>query len=524
MRLISKSKYLAGLQCRKLFWTYFKDPKSIPPIDAATQAIFDQGHEVGDLAKTLFPGGLEIEGEPWKFSDLMARTREAMKKRVPLYEAAVGARGSFARADILVPVEEKAWDIVEVKSGTEVKPVNILDLSLQRFAAESDGLKIRKCFLMHIDNTYVRRGPIEAERLFAREDVTAAVDEEFKNVEPNLERLLAVLEEASTPNVPIGPHCDAPFVCPLHDVCWKFLPQDNPLKVNGFNKDEAFKLIHRGIIKIGEMPLYDGPGVGLKKAKDLGVFVPFKIGEKQNIQIEAARSGLPFVKPFEIREFLKKLSYPRYFLDFETFQTAVPEFDETRPYQQVPFQFSLHVVAAAGAAPDHFSYLAEGNVDPRPEFLALLRERLGETGPVICYNAAFERGIVEASVEVVPDFKGWWKKTGGRFVDLLVPFRSFAYYHPNQLGSASLKSVLPAVTGGTGYEDLEICDGGQAAWEYRRITFGKVEPDERARVRTQLEEYCGLDTEAMIRVVSALEALELPAVEPRKRKTREGRK
>jgi hypothetical protein len=228
------------------------------------------------------------------------------------------------------------------------------------------------------------------------------------------------------------------------------------------------------------------------------------------------------VKPAEIREFLKKLSYPRYFLDFETFQTAVPEFDETRPYQQVPFQFSLHVVASAGAAPDHFSYLAEGNVDPRPEFLALLRERLGEAGPVICYNAAFERGIVEASVEVVPDFKGWWKKTGGRFVDLLVPFRSFAYYHPNQLGSASLKSVLPAVTGGTGYEDLEICDGGQAAWEYRRITFGNVDPDERARVRAQLEEYCGLDTEAMIRVISALEALELPAEEPRKKKKREG--
>ncbi|MBN1938569.1 MAG: hypothetical protein JW843_03220, partial [Candidatus Aminicenantes bacterium] len=282
MRLISKSKYLSGLQCRKLFWTSVLKPASLPPIDAATQAIFDQGHEVGDLAKTLFPGGAEIAGEPWKFADLMARTREEMMKRVPLYEAAFGARNAFARADILIPVEEEAWDIVEVKSGTEVKPVNILDLSLQRYAAESAGLKIRKCFLMHVDNTYARRGEVEAEKLFAREDVTAAVIEEMKNVEPNLDALLAVLSLPKAPNVPIGPHCDDPFVCPLHDVCWEFLPEDNPLRVNGFNKDEAFKLIHRGILKIGEMPVYDVPGFGLKKGKSTGGYVPFKLGEKQN--------------------------------------------------------------------------------------------------------------------------------------------------------------------------------------------------------------------------------------------------
>jgi len=166
MRLVSKSKYLAGLQCRKLFWTYYNDKAKIPPTAAATQAIFDQGHEVGALAKTLFPEGREIEGDPWDFPGFMARTREAMKKRVPLYEAAFGAKGAFARADILVPVEKDAWDIVEVKSSTEIKTVHILDLALQRFAAEASGLNIRKCFLMHIDNTYVRQGNVEAAKLF----------------------------------------------------------------------------------------------------------------------------------------------------------------------------------------------------------------------------------------------------------------------------------------------------------------------------------------------------------------------
>ena len=505
MRLISKSKYLAGLQCPKLFWTYYKKPEAVPPPDAATQAIFDQGHEVGALAKTLFPGGIEIEGEPWKFADLMARTREAMKKRVPLYEAAFGARHAFARADILVPVESEAWDIVEVKSGTEVKPVNILDLSLQRFAAESSGLKIRKCFLMHIDNTYVRRGPVEADRLFAREDVTAAVAGEMKNVEANLRSMLALLERDSSPDAPIGPHCDDPFLCPLHDACWAFLPVDNPLRVNGFSKEAAFHLIRGGILKIGDMPVIERKDAAEDSAGSTGLAASLKIGKKQMIQIEAARTGLPFVKTAELRKFLEQLAYPRSYLDFETFQTAVPAYDGTRPYQQVPFQFSLHIVAAPEADPEHHSYLAAGDVDPRPEFLDRLRGCLGEFGPVICYNAAFERGIVEEAVAAAPAFKAWWKKTEKRFVDLLVPFRTFAFYHPAQIGSASLKAVLPAVTGGPGYEGLEICDGSQAAWEYRRITFGRVEPDERARVRKQLEEYCGLDTEAMIRVVAALE-------------------
>ncbi|MCX6567042.1 MAG: DUF2779 domain-containing protein [Candidatus Aminicenantes bacterium] len=489
MPSISKSKYLAGLQCRKLFWTHYNDKTKIPPYNAATQAIFDQGHEVGHRAKTLFPEGLEIEGDPWDFEGLMARTREAMKKRVPLYEAAFGAKSAFARADILVPVEKDAWDIVEVKSSTEVKPVNIHDLALQRYAAEAAGLKIRNCYLMHIDNTYVRQGEVDAEKLFAREDVTSAVAEGVENVGPNLAELLAVLRQKKVPDVRIGPHCDDPYTCVLHDVCWAFLPENSPLNLTGYRKIDAFELIHRGILRLEDIP-------------DM-----IAQTEKQAIQIEAARTGRQFVDPYKLRKFLKDLEYPRFYLDFETFQTAIPVFDLVRPYQQIPFQYSLHIVRTPGAAPEHHSYLSDGKVDPRLEFLARLKDNLDDNGSIICYNAAFERGIVEAAVEVVPGYAAWWKAAEKRLVDLLVPFRSFAYYHPDQLGSASLKSVLPALTGGPGYENLEIRDGGMASWEYLRVTFGNAGPDEKARVRKQLEEYCGLDTEGMIRIVSALESL-----------------
>ena len=509
MRSISKSKYLSGLQCPKLFWTQYRRPKEISPFDPATQAIFDQGHDVGHLAKTLFPGGVEIEGEPWKFDDLKTATREAMKKRVPLYEAAFGAKGAFARADILVPVEAGAWDIVEVKSGTAVKPVNILDLSLQRFAAEADGLKIGRCFLMHVDNTYVKHGEIDVHKLFAIEDVTAEVAAEIGNVEPNLEKMQAVLRCEAAPKVPIGPQCDDPFGCPLHEACWAFLPEDNPLRIAGLPKAEAFRLIHEGKLRISSVGEADIPKAVLKKMGAL----------RFGLQMEATKTGRPVLQSRKIGAFLNKLAYPRYYLDFETFQSAVPIFDDTRPYQQVPFQFSLHVVDSPGAEAKHHSYLAEGTVDPRPEFMALLKNRLGEAGSIICYNAAFERGIVKAAVDVLPEYKSWWKNAEKRFVDLLDPFRKFAYYHPGQLGSASLKAVLPAVTGGPGYEGMDIGDGGLAAWEYRRVTFGEnVDPADRIRIRKQLEEYCGLDTEAMIRIVEVLEALELPPEPPPKRR------
>jgi hypothetical protein len=514
---VSKSKYLCGLQCRKLFWTLYNDKGKIPPYDAATQAIFDQGHEVGHLAKSLFPDGVEIEGDLRDFSGMLARTREALRNRKPLYEAAFGAGNAFARADILDPVETDAWDIVEVKSSTEVKPVNIHDLALQRFAAVGAGLKIRKCFLMHVDNTYVRRGEVETDKLFAREDVTARVAEEFPNVERNLAELLAVIREKKVPEIAIGPHCDDPYTCVLHDVCWAFLPEDNPLRLNGLKKSEGFELIHRGILRIADIPERP-PQAVLKKGKNLFYTVVLKASEKQSIQIESTRSGQPYVKKGKIKNFLEQLIYPLYYLDFETFQSAIPLFDEVRPYQQIPFQYSLHVVAAPGAEPAHDSYLSEGRTDPRPEFLARLRSGLGDKGSIVCYNAAFERGILEAAVAVVPEYQAWWKAAEKRFVDLLGPFRAFSYYHPAQLGSASLKAVLPALTGGPGYESLDIKDGGTASWEYLRVTFGEEDHPDRAQVRKQLEEYCGLDTEAMIRIVAALTALELPAEDFRKKK------
>jgi hypothetical protein len=488
MPSLSKTKYLNGLQCAKLLWVLYNDKAKVPPYDASTQAIFDQGHEVGHLAKSLFPDGIEIEGEPWKYNELLALTSEALKKRVPLYEAAFSYANGFARADILNPVEDGAWDLIEVKSSSGVKPVHIQDLAMQKYVVEGSGLRVRKCILMHINTEYVRRGEVEVGKLFTLADVTEQVAQESPCVEPNLAALGAVIRLKKMPDIAIGPQCEDPYACILQDMCWAFLPEDNPLTLSGYKKEKAFELVHQGILKISDIP--DAAG----------------LNEKQAIQRAAVLSGGRHVEPNAIRAFLETLAYPLHFLDFETFQTAIPLYDGVRPYQKVPFQFSLDIVSAPGAAPVHHSFLSEGRGRPDPEVLALLKEKLGESGSIVSYNAAFEKGVLNAAVEAQPEYQEWWTAAQSRFVDLLAPFRAFAFYHPLQAGSASLKVVLPALTGG-GYDALEIADGETASREYLRVTFGGADDAERARVRARLEEYCELDTAGMIRIVEALKAL-----------------
>jgi hypothetical protein len=192
-------------------------------------------------------------------------------------------------------------------------------------------------------------------------------------------------------------------------------------------------------------------------------------------------------------------------MDFETCSFAIPLFDGSSPYQQIPFQFSVHVVQEKGATPEHFSFLADGTNDPRPEFMAKLKEVMGTKGSVIAYNAGFEMGILRKCAEVLPKYKKWVESIEERMIDLLQPFRDFAYYHPKQDGSCSLKKVLPVLTGKS-YDDMEIGDGGTASAEYVRVTFTEDNKD-KEKVRKLLEEYCGLDTMGMVDIINKLSQL-----------------
>jgi Domain of unknown function(DUF2779) len=482
---LSKSKYLSGLQCHKLLWHYYNAKDEIPAVDTSTQAIFDQGHIVGEYAKKLFPDGVEVGKGVKDFHQVLELSAKAVALRKPLFEAAFKSNNAFARADILNPVGKDQWDIIEVKSSTEVKNINLHDLALQRFAYEGAGLKIARCHILHINNKYVRHGDIEPKKLFKQVDVTKEVNKLSSSVLPNLEEMLRVIGEKKFPEVEIGPQCNDPYDCPLHDKCWAFLPENNPLTLYYFKKVKAFELIHSGNLDIISLP---------KTAK---------LSDKQEIQVEALRSGKPHIESERIKEFLGQLTYPLFYLDFETMATAIPLFDDVRPYQQIPFQFSVHIVDKPGNKPRHESYLADGKNDPRPEILKRLKGLLRDQGSIVAYNASFETSILKVCCEVFKEYSSWFGKIESRIVDLLAPFKSFYYYHPDQHGSASIKSVLPVLTG-KGYEGMEIAEGGTASQEYLRVTYGDVEAKERENVRRDLENYCKLDTEGMTMIVDAL--------------------
>lgn len=478
--LISKSRFLSGVQCHKLIWHHFHRPEDFPEPDASTQQIFDQGHEVGMLARSLFPKGTEIIRDRRSLSEILQDTQQAIKLGKPVYEAGFIHKNLLAYSDILAPGRGGKWDLIEVKSGTSVKDVNVWDVAFQSYVIEQSGLKIGKVQVMHLNSAYIRKGPINPKELFTLNDVTQEARALHPKVKKKIGELIDVHSEKKSPVIAIGPHCNDPYECPLQEKCWQKVGSDSVLNLVSCRK--SWEWHSRGWTTLRTLPknIYES------------------LTDKQKIQFECTQSGKEHVNPTEIGQFLKGIQYPVYYLDFETFQTALPMYDGTSPWQQIPFQWSLHIYKQPGKRGEHKMFLAEGTGDPRKAFLESLVDELGDSGTILVYNASFEKSRLKECVSIFPKYKGWLENVRSRIIDLIVPFRSFHYYHPDQVGSASIKAVLPALIEDISYEDLEIGNGSLASSEFLRVTFGDVSQSQSMKVRKALEKYCKRDTEAMV--------------------------
>ena len=483
-QLLSKTKYLNGRQCLRYLWVLFNDAYRVPAPDINTQYIFDQGHVIGELARQLYPDGINVPQD--SFRGNIDQTIRLMAERKPLFEAGILAGNLYSRVDILLPVNEEEWDIVEVKSSTSVKDVHIQDAVYQRYCCTKLGLNIRKCYIAIINNQYVKEGEINPEGLFNLHDINEDVLAISGDIPNQVEEMLEIINRETCPEMVIGPHCKDPYDCPLEE-CWEHLPEGNVFTLY-YSGKKSFSLYDRGIVSIKDIPS------------------DYKLSKKQAIQKESLVTGETHLDKEAIKGFLASLEYPLYYMDFETINPAVPLFDGTRPYQHTPFQFSVHVVQDAHSNPKHYSFLAEGTQDPRPKLLKELQEVLGDSGSIVAYNKGFEEGILKALGKAFPGYEVWVNQVLNRIVDLLTPFRNFDYYHSSQKGSASLKAVLPAVTG-RGYEELDIADGKLASIQFEKVTYGEVSDEERNKVRSDLEKYCALDTKGMTWIVDKLREL-----------------
>jgi len=479
--IISKSRYMNGLQCHRLLWFVVNSPDELPKIEEDKQFIFDQGHEVGNYAKKLYPEGVEVPHD----IHFIEATKKYVFERKTIFEGAFSCEDTFAKVDILKPVDRDAWDIIEVKSSTRVKDENIDDVAFQRFVVDGSGLTVRRCFQIYVNNKYIRDGNIDPHKFLSIEDITDQVAEKLGCVKGNTVSMQQIIALKMPPKVSIGPHCSNPYDCPLKGQCWSYLPEHNITELYYFKG--KYEMLERGILSIEDLPS------------------EVRLSDKQRIQIDAIKSGNPIINKGPIRKFFTELEYPIYCLDFETLSVAIPPFDGTRPYQKIPFQFSIHVIHELESDVESHNFLADGRTNFAPELIKALKV-IGPKGTVLAYNMTFERQVLDVLKELSPENSEWLNSISDRLKDLIEPFRAFSYYHPGQHGSCSLKAVLPVLTGKS-YGDMEIGEGGTASIRYYLTHFRESAKEEREKVRNALLQYCDLDTAGMAEILRKLEEI-----------------
>ena len=476
---LSKSRHVAGLQCPLLLWTQVHRRDRIPPPDAATQRVFDTGHEVGRMAQRIAPGGVEV---PFgSMQSTVRATRELLPRRIPIYEASFVGGGVYCRVDVLRPAGETGWDLLEVKSTTRVKDVHLDDIAIQDHGLRAAGIDVRRLYLVHLDRGYRREGALDPQRLFHAEDVTERARARREDVQEAIARAFRVIE-GDEPRVPIGPHCDEPYECALKSSCWAHVPDDAVTTLARAGR-RAFQWMDRGWMEAVDVP-------------------ESELSDAQRVQQRALREGRVHVDTDRVRAWLDGLTYPLSLLDFEAFAPAIPVLEGTGPFQAIPFQVSVHRLASPGAEPEHVDFLATEPGDPRPALVEFL-SRLPREGSVVAWHASYERKVLEELAAEFPARASTLWSLVRRTVDLEEPFRRFAIHHPAQRGSTSIKAVLPAFTG-KGYRGDPIGGGEQAASEYLRAMYGDVDPHERIRVLDALRAYCAKDTHSMVELLRAL--------------------
>ncbi len=487
--ILSKSQFVRGVKCPKSLWLLKNSdvPRDVP--DEGQQARFETGHLVGRLARDLFPGGREIPFNPDDFEGMIRQTRAWIDSGVDtLYEATAQANGGFAMADILRR-EGGGWALYEVKAATGLKDYHLYDAAFQFKVFRDFGVDVRRVFIVHIDRSYVRHGDLALRKLFTVEDVTAQVLAMREEI-ASRHRGLAAMLEGEMPDRDIGPHCSRFYDCDYASWCWRHIPERSVFGLYRLPGSKKFSLYDRGVLKIGELP---------------GDFNPNFI---QSLQIAAEETGRPVVRRGAIRAFLTGLRFPLNFFDFETFMEPVPRFDGQRPYQQMPFQYSLHILHADGRL-EHREFLADETRDPRPPLIARMLSDLTPEGSIIAYNKGFEIGRIRELATFEPARARELLGLVDRFADLIVPFRGGGFYHPGFNGSFSLKSVLPALFPDDpelSYQALAIRDGGMAMTAYATLHL-EEDPAERAKIRADLLSYCRLDTLAMVKIYKFLNGL-----------------
>lgn len=485
---LSKSQYCLACQCNKLLWLSKYKPQEKSPVE--NQAVFDNGTRVGIEARKLFDKCVTIEFDK-DLSKMVNDTIIALSERsTTVCEASFVHNGCFCSVDILKR-DRDVYDIYEVKSSTEVTDVYLDDVAYQYYVVNGSNINVRKCYIVHINNKYVRHGNLDVHELFTIKDVTEEVLARQKKVEAKLFEISEYMQRRGEEIKDLGVYCFRPYECPFFPYCSSHLVKNNIFDLKGMNVKKKIELYQNGIYRFKDL---------------LNEDIPENYKEQINFELNNLPDKINIDK---IKAFLKTLYYPMYFLDFETFQESIPPYDNMSPYEQIPFQYSLHVLESKNAELGHFEYLAPDGIDPRRE----LAERLVNDIPldvcVIAYNMAFEKRVIKKLAELYPDLKDQLLNIHKNMHDLMIPFKNRDYYSKNMHGYYSIKYVLPALfpnDPSLDYHNLDMIHKGDEA-SAAFLDLPNHTEEEKQVIRENMLKYCGLDTFAMVKIFRKLDSL-----------------
>lgn len=476
---LSKSKIISGLQCPKRLYLEIHHPE-LRHDSEQSEALFASGHQVGEVAQQLVPEGVMVEMGNWDIDQALEDTRRLLEPSngPPLFEATFFHNDVLIRADIFFP-ENCSYRLVEVKASTKVKDYYLNDCAIQAWVIENAGYPIHKVELAHINNRFIYPGNGNYDGLFYHADIT----EETRQRQPLVPGWIADFQKMLSEPMPandVGPHCYDPFECPFIHFCSPKGP-DYPVAILPRGSQEAEALLAMGVDDVRDIP-------SNYLSKPIHALIR-----------ETTVSGEPYIDPY-LKTHFQRLAYPRYYLDFETIGSAVPLWPGTRPYQtHLPFQWSVHVEKEPGVI-DHKEFLDLSGENPMRPLAETLLDALGETGPIFVYSH-FEKSVFGQLATFCSGLAQRLEYAAERFEDLLPLMRNH-YYHPDMMGSWSIKVVLPTVAPDLNYSDLEeIQDGGGAQAAYLEACSLCKESERYKSLRSNLLAYCKLDTLAMVRLV-----------------------
>lgn len=486
---LSKSKYCRGLQCPKMLWMDMHMPEEAT--DLHKETIFAIGNEVGDLAMGYFGDFVEVPFDI-NVSTMIAKTSELLAAGEKIIcEASFTYNGNFCSVDILRVLEDGV-EIYEVKSSTSVKNIYLDDMAYQMYVLQGCGLNVTKVCNMHINNQYERHGELDLQQLFTIEDCTEQCIARQADIEEKITNIKTIAGSETMPTNDIGEFCSDPYDCAYWAACLKQkgIASPNIFDVRGMQLNRKFKFYKAGVITFEDL-------VAHKE----------EITPSRYLQVDTEYNNKPpVIDKKAIQAFLDTLSYPLYFLDFETCSFAIPPFDGVKPNQKIAFQYSLHVLKEIDGDLEHYEFLGKEGTDPR----RALAEQLVKDIPLnvcsLAYNSQFEKGVMRGLGELFPDLQDHLLNIVEHMEDLQIPFQKRAFYCKELQGSYSIKEVLPALCPGDpelDYHALEgVQNGGDAMDAFPQMAH--MSPEEVAEKRMQLLAYCRLDTLAMVKILEKL--------------------